>query len=87
MTIKLTKPNRLNKHKDKKSSGCGLCKPHKHGGRAMQDKKRLILKASQKVEVLEYDGRLHYIPIEPMKNLRGSLKGMDTTIQKDPDRL
>ncbi len=25
------KQNRHSKHRDKKSSGCGLCKPHKHG--------------------------------------------------------
>lgn len=26
------KANRHQKHRDRKSSGCGLCKPHKHGG-------------------------------------------------------
>ena len=38
----------MHKHKDKKSSGCGLCKPHKHGGRAMKDKERLGLEAENK---------------------------------------
>lgn len=27
----LTHSNRINKHKDKKSSGCAMCKPYKHG--------------------------------------------------------
>ena len=27
----LRHPNRPNKIKDKKSSGCAMCKPHKHG--------------------------------------------------------
>lgn len=26
------KSNRHRKHRDRYSSGCGLCKPHKHGG-------------------------------------------------------
>ena len=51
--MKLEKPNRLNKHKDKKSSGCGLCKPHKHGGRAMKDKQRVSLKADWDFETEE----------------------------------
>lgn len=29
--MRLKKPNRANKFKDMKSSGCSLCKPHKHG--------------------------------------------------------
>jgi len=48
--MKQEKPNRIHKHKDKKSSGCGLCKPHKHGGRAMKDKDRLRVRAEQKDE-------------------------------------
>ncbi len=48
MTVKFMKTNRLHKHKDKKSSGCGLCKPHKHGGRAIKDQERLHLEAGNK---------------------------------------
>jgi len=29
--LKMRHPNRPNKIKDKKSSGCAMCKPHKHG--------------------------------------------------------
>jgi len=47
----------------------------------------LHLKAGQKVEILEYDNRIELIPIQPMKSLRGFLKGMDTIIERDKDRL
>ena len=53
--MNLKKPNRL----------------HKHGGRAMKDQQRSSLKSNQKVEVFEYEGRIEYVPIQPMKNLRG----------------
>ena len=47
----------------------------------------LHLKVGQKVEILEYDKRIELIVIEPMKNLRGILKGMDPTIHREKDRL
>lgn len=80
--MKRLRPNRLNKHKDKKSSGCGLCKPHKHGGRAVKDRERLTLLAENSdLEKIESDRILN------MKKARGFLKGMDSTIHRDPDRL
>ena len=47
----------------------------------------LRLKPGQKVEMLEYDNRIELIPIQPIKNLRGFLKGMDSAIERDKDRL
>ena len=50
-------------------------------------REHLHLKAGQKVEMLEYDNRIELIPIQSMKSLLGFLKGMDTTIERDRDRL
>ena len=47
----------------------------------------LRLKAGQKVEMVRYDNRIELIPIYPMKQLRGFLKGIDTTILRDADRV
>ena len=47
----------------------------------------LKLKAGQKVEMLEYDNRIELIPVEPISRLRGILKGIDTTVERDRDRL
>ena len=40
----------------------------------------LKLKAGTKLEILSYGDRIELIPLKPIKSLRGSLKGIDTTI-------
>jgi len=45
------------------------------------------LKPGQRVEMIEYDGRIELIPIGPMRKLRGSLKGIDTDVPRDEDRV
>lgn len=47
----------------------------------------LNIRPGQKIQVLEYAGRLELLPLKPMKTQRGSLRGMDTTIERDTDRL
>jgi AbrB family looped-hinge helix DNA binding protein len=43
--------------------------------------------AGQKVQMLSYQNRIELIPLKPMKELRGFLKGIDTDIQREDDRL
>ncbi len=45
------------------------------------------LRAGQKIEVLHYDNRIELIPIRPVKQLRGFLKGISTTVPRDRDRV
>lgn len=47
----------------------------------------LGIKAGQKVQVITYQGRIELIPLKPMKSMRGFLPGLDTTLERDPDRL
>ena len=47
----------------------------------------LRIQPGQKIQILEYEGRLEFIPIKPMKALRGSIKGMNTTVVRDADRV
>ena len=47
----------------------------------------LHLTAGEKLRVLRYAGRVEFIPIRPVQELRGSLRGMDTTIEREADRL
>ncbi|PIV84962.1 MAG: AbrB family transcriptional regulator [Nitrospirae bacterium CG17_big_fil_post_rev_8_21_14_2_50_50_9] len=50
--------------------------------------RRLLgLKAGQKVQVLLYEGRIELIPVITLKKARGFLKGIDTTIEREPDRV
>lgn len=43
--------------------------------------------SGQKVQILTYQNRIELIPLSPMKNLKGFLKGMDTDVQRDSDRV
>ncbi len=47
----------------------------------------LNLTSGQKLQVLLYQGRIELIPIKPMTELRGFLKGIDTIVEREPDRL
>lgn len=40
----------------------------------------------QDIEVLLLDDRIELIPIQPMPQTRGFLRGIDTTIDREPDR-
>lgn len=50
-------------------------------------RRALGLKPGQKVQVVLYEDRIELIPILPVRKLRGFLKGMDTTIERDGDRV
>ena len=50
-------------------------------------RQRMGLRPGQKVRVLQFENRIELIPIEPMKALRGFVKGIDTTVPRDKDRI
>lgn len=43
--------------------------------------------AGQKVQIMSYQGRIEVIPLRPMKEMRGFLKGIDTSVDRDEDRV
>jgi len=47
----------------------------------------LKIRPGQKIQILQYEGRLEFIPLRPMKKLRGSLRGIDTAVERDVDRV
>lgn len=47
----------------------------------------LGLQPGQKVQVILYEGRIELIPVKPIRESRGFLEGIDTTIEREPDRL
>ncbi len=49
-------------------------------------RERLELKPGQKLQALVYDDRVELIPLRPAAALRGFLKGIDTTVDRDADR-
>jgi len=47
----------------------------------------LRLRPGQKMIVIEYDGRIELIPDRDISELRGFLKGIDTHIEREEDRV
>lgn len=47
----------------------------------------LGLRPGQKVEALQYLDRVEFIPVRPLKAMRGFLKGIDTTVPRGRDRV
>jgi AbrB family looped-hinge helix DNA binding protein len=47
----------------------------------------LKLTPGQKVQALLYENRIELIPVRPIKKMRGFLKGIDTNIDRETDRL
>ncbi len=45
------------------------------------------LEPGQKVQALQYQNRIEFIPVRPMRSMRGFLKGIDTTVRRDRDRV
>ena len=44
------------------------------------------LKPGQKLQVIAHDNRIELIPVRPMREMRGFLKGIDTSVERDADR-
>jgi AbrB family looped-hinge helix DNA binding protein len=47
----------------------------------------LGLKPGQKVEAIQYLDRVEFIPVRPLKSMRGFLKGIDTRVPRERDRV
>ena len=43
--------------------------------------------SGQKIQVLTFQNRIELIPIKPMKKMKGFLKGIDTDVERDDDRV
>lgn len=50
-------------------------------------RKSLDMTPGQKIQVLVYRNRIELIPLKPMRSLRGLLAGIDTTVEREADRL
>jgi AbrB family looped-hinge helix DNA binding protein len=47
----------------------------------------LRLEPGQKVLALQYLDRIEFIPVKPLKAMRGFLRGIDTSVRRDKDRV
>ena len=53
--------------------------------KAIRDK--LKLRPGQKVEAIAHEGRIELIPVRPARELRGFVKGIDTAVEREADRV
>ena len=47
----------------------------------------LNIQPGQRVQVIQYQNRIELIPIRPVKLARGFLKGIDTSVNREEDRV
>jgi len=52
-----------------------------------QIRKELDLRPGEKFRVLRYGDRVEFIPVRPIKKMRGFLSGINTEIDREADRL
>ena len=50
-------------------------------------RKLLGVEPGHKVKVIVYDNRIEMIPVRPIQEARGLLKGIDTAVARESDRL
>jgi AbrB family looped-hinge helix DNA binding protein len=47
----------------------------------------LGLKPGQKVQAIAYNNRIELIPVRPIRRMRGFVRGIDTTVEREDDRV
>ena len=50
-------------------------------------RKALGIRVGQKIQVVVYEGRIELVPVTPVRKLRGFAKGIDTTVEREADRV
>jgi AbrB family looped-hinge helix DNA binding protein len=46
----------------------------------------LGIQVGHKIQVIAYENRIELVPVKPAKEARGFLRGIDTHIEREPDR-
>jgi len=47
----------------------------------------LGIQPGQEVQVIQYENRVELIPLRPIQQARGMLKGIDTDVEREGDRI
>jgi AbrB family looped-hinge helix DNA binding protein len=48
---------------------------------------KMEIKAGQQFQLIQYGDRIEIIPVKRIKEMKGFLKGMDTTVERERDRI
>lgn len=52
---------------------------------AIRDK--LNIRVGQKIQLIPYQDRIEFVPIQDIRKMRGFLKGIDTKVPREEDRI
>lgn len=52
---------------------------------AIRDK--LNIRVGQKIQLIPYQDRIEFVPIQDVRKMRGFLKGIDTEVAREEDRI
>lgn len=52
-----------------------------------QIRESLRLEPGQKVQAIQYEDRIEFIPLRPARSMRGFVRGIDTRVPRDRDRV
>lgn len=50
-------------------------------------RKKLGLSPGQRIQIVVYGDRIELIPVKPVKRMRGFLRGIDTRVPREEDRV
>jgi AbrB family looped-hinge helix DNA binding protein len=50
-------------------------------------RRALGIRPGQKVQVIPYEGRIELVPLKAIKRARGMLRGIDTAVERERDRI
>ena len=50
-------------------------------------REKLKLKPGQKLQIIEFNDRIEFVPVKDIKEARGFLKGMNTKFEREGDRI
>jgi AbrB family looped-hinge helix DNA binding protein len=44
------------------------------------------IRPGEKIQVLRYENRIEFIPVRPLRRMRGFLRGIDASVKRGKDR-
>lgn len=47
----------------------------------------LGIRPGEKMQVFQFENRIELVPVRPIREMRGFLRGIDTSVERDPDRV
>ena len=53
----------------------------------LEARESLGIQPGQKLQVLLYNNRIEFILVKPISQMRGFLEGIDTTVERENDRI